>query len=383
MKTLNNLPELPNEITSNWLGSVLGYEVEEAIQETLGIERGFMGDVIRVHLKGDKRLPPSVVIKLPKKVNRVFGELLGVYEREIMFFRELGESTSLRIPKQYYSEFDRDKGSEKQGEILALLDRLPLFMSRWVNAIGSKIAASKKRRYILVIEDLFNMKPGDQVVGLDSEQCIPVLTGIAKMHKHYWKNKTLDNHFWLLKLDVDAKLRFGIFKSHVENFRNSVSKSLWPHLDALKSGGPSLMRKFYAFAPTTLIHCDLRLDNILFDGNSCAYIDWQLVRSGPAAFDIAYFLSSALHTQATEGEIEQILHAYHSALNIEDYSYEDLLSDYAYGLRMVLLNLTHTGDVELGDNRGKEMMDIWIKRLSVRLDQAYQDKRLNNSLQTG
>ena len=50
---------------------------------------------------------------------------------------------------------------------------------------------------------------------------------------------------------------------------------------------------------------------------------------------------------------------------------------------MVLLNLTHTGDVELGDNRGKEMMDIWIKRLSVRLDQAYQDKRLNNSLQTG
>ena len=73
MKTFNNLPELPNEITSNWLSSVLGYEVEEAIQETLGIERGFMGDVIRVHLKGDKRLPPSVVIKLPKKVNRVFG----------------------------------------------------------------------------------------------------------------------------------------------------------------------------------------------------------------------------------------------------------------------------------------------------------------------
>ena len=42
MKTFNNLPELPNEITSNWLSSVLVYEVEEAIQETLGIERGLM-----------------------------------------------------------------------------------------------------------------------------------------------------------------------------------------------------------------------------------------------------------------------------------------------------------------------------------------------------
>ena len=73
-------------------------------------------------------------------------------------------------------------------------------MSRWVNAIGSKIAASKKRRYILVIEDLFNMKPCDQVVGLDSERCIQVLTGIAKMHKRYWKDKALDNHFWLFVL---------------------------------------------------------------------------------------------------------------------------------------------------------------------------------------
>ena len=375
MEKINNLPELPSEITPAWLSSVLGYEVEGVILETLGTEHGFMGDVIRAKLKGDNHLPASVVIKLPKKENRVFGELLGVYEREIMFFREFGESTSLQIPKYYYSEFDRDKGSEHQGQILALLDRLPLFMSRWINALGSKIAASKNRRYILVIEDLSFMQPGDQIVGLDLEGCNHVLTGIAKMHRHYWKTNALDNHFWLLKLDIDANLRFGVFKDHVEEFRNTVSKSLWPHLDALKSDGPNLMRTFFALTPTTLIHCDLRLDNILFDGNNCTYIDWQLVRYGPAAYDVAYFLSSALHAEVTKEEIDQILRVYHRALNIENYSYNDLQTDYAYGLRMVLLNLTHTGEVELGNKRGKKMMDLWIERLTIRLEQAYPEIR--------
>ena len=77
--------------------------------------------------------------------------------------------------------------------------------------------------------------------------------------------------------------------------------------------------------------------------------------------------------QATKEEIDLILGVYHRALNVDDYTYEELQADYARGLRMVLLNLTHTGGVELGDDRGKKMMDIWLERLSIRLEQAYQD----------
>ncbi len=347
--------------------------MKEIKLKELGSEHGFMGDVIRAELKGDNLLLKSVVIKIPKKENRGFGELLGVYEREIMFYREFGMSKSLQVPKSYYSEFDRDKGSENQAKIIALLNRLPLFMVRWVNSVSTKIAASKSRRYILVIEDLSFMKPGDQVAGLGLKGCNQVLTGIAKMHRHYWKNKALTKHFWLLKLDIDHRLRFTVFSDHVEEFRKTITKSLWPHLDALKSCGPNFIKDFFASAPPTLIHCDLRLDNVLFDGNSCTYIDWQLVRSGPAAYDVAYFISSALKTEATKEEIDLILGVYHRALNVDDYTYEELQADYARGLRMVLLNLTHTGGVELGDNRGKKMMDIWLERLSIRLEQAYQD----------
>ena len=371
MEQSSYIPEHLNEITPSWLSSVLNSKVDSVELNILGADHGFMGDVVRVKLKGSKNLPSSVVIKLPKRENRVFGELLGIYEREIMFYREFGDSQALQIPKPYYSEFDRDKGSEKQAQILSLLDRLPLFMVHWVNSIGSKIAASKNRRYILLIEDLSFMEPGDQVKGLNPEGCIQVLRGIAKMHHQYWQSSVLENHFWLLPIDIDARLRFGVFNDHVEDFRKTSSKTFEPHLQALQTAGPNFLRDFFASTPTTLIHCDLRLDNILFEGDNCKYIDWQLTRSGPAAYDVAYFLSSALPVETTKKELESVSRDYHRSLNIENYSYEDLQTDYARGLRMVLLNLTHTGDVELGDDRGKKMMDIWIERLLARLEQSH------------
>jgi hypothetical protein len=106
------LPETPEELTAAWLSDVLGTEIANVQREILGEEQGFMGDVVRLELESsDSQLPRYVVAKLPKKANRVMGELLGVYEREIMFFREFSEELPIRAPQLYFSEFDRDRGS--------------------------------------------------------------------------------------------------------------------------------------------------------------------------------------------------------------------------------------------------------------------------------
>ncbi len=81
------LPETPEAVSREWLSDVLGGEIIAVSQTPLGDGQGFMGDILLLDIVSeDPAIPSRVVAKLPKKANRVMGELLGVYEREIMFF---------------------------------------------------------------------------------------------------------------------------------------------------------------------------------------------------------------------------------------------------------------------------------------------------------
>ena len=362
-----DLPETPEELTADWLSKVLNKPIDSVTQTVLGEGIGFMGDVLLLQTQTPEGGGEKIVAKLPKKANRVMGELLGVYEREIMFFQEFGDRVPLRIPKVYYSEFDRDKGSEKQGEILAQVDRLPLFMSKAISYLGNVIAASKKRRYMLLIEYLQDMEPGDQLVGIGVDRCKQVLCEVAALHAQYWNSADVQRHFWLLDLDLDAKLRHGLFTQHVDSFARTGPAGLHAALKWLRPNGVALTRQFVARAPKTLLHCDLRLDNVMFDGERCAFIDWQLVRTGPAAFDVAYFISSALHVNASSQDVLSILTSYHDTLGISDYPFDQFYLDYQRGLMMVVSNLSSVEEVQLGDGRGQTMMNGWFERLAARV----------------
>jgi Ser/Thr protein kinase RdoA (MazF antagonist) len=361
------LPETPQEITADWLGSALGATVSNVEQQPLGDGKGFMGDVLRLDIDtDDSRLPRSLVAKLPKKANRVFGELLGVYEREIMFFREFGESLPIRAPKLWFSEFDRDKGSEKQEDILRSLDRMPKFLGSAIGVIGTFIAARKKRRYMLLIEFFQDMQPGDQLAGLEPARCAQVLRSIAPLHQKYWQAPQLDGHFWLLPLDIDARIRHGMFLQHLDRYGTVLGERVASHLAWLRDHGEALMRTFFADAPVTLLHCDLRLDNVVFGGDECGFIDFQLVRKGPAAYDVAYFMTSAMREDASADEEETALRAYHEALAVPQYTYEEFKRDYQRALMVVLAGLAGADDVEFGNERGENMMAAWMRRLTAR-----------------
>jgi hypothetical protein len=360
------LPETPEELTAVWLSEILGSDITAVSQLELGVDVGFMGDVLRLELDcEDSQVPRHMVAKLPKKANRVMGELLGVYEREIMFFREFSEELPIRVPKHYFSEFDRDRGSEKQREIIRVLDGLPRFMSSLIGWLAYLIAGAKKRRYLLLIEFYEDMQPGDQLAGLDVGGCQRVLRGIAPMHQKYWNAPALEEHFWLMEMDIDARMRQGTFLAHVEQYEKIMGATVAPHLNWLREHGEILLRRFHGDVPSTLLHCDLRLDNVIFNGEVCAFIDFQLVRSGPAAYDVAYFVTSALHETATDEEREEVLKDYHAALAAPDYDYAEFKRDYQRGLMVILSTLSSTDDVELGESRGQSMMSAWLRRLAA------------------
>lgn len=364
------LPETPEELTATWLGAALNAPISQVEQRALGEGKGFMGDVLRLSLRSEApEVPASVVAKIPKKANRAVGELMGVYEREIMFFRTLGQDMPIRIPQMLFSEFDRDKGSENQEAILRGFDKMPLFLHGAIGAFGAWVAAAKKRRYLLIIEDLASMRAADQLQGLDEDGCVKVLEAIAPMHRQFWGAEALQGHFWLLPLDVDARLRHVRFRQSREQFGQVMGSGLAETLDWLMDNGERLTRQFVADTPATLAHCDLRMDNVMFDeGDRCAFIDWQLVRRAPAAWDVAYFICGALHSDQDAACVERILHRYHKALSAPDYSFDDLQRDYQRALLLHVANLASAGDgdIDFGNERGSTMMATWMQRLAAR-----------------
>ena len=362
------LPETPEELTALWLSGALGWPIRAVERQILGKGQGFLGDLVRLRLLSDSAdAPASVIAKLPKKANRAIGEMLGVYEREILFYRDLAPQVPARTPQIYFSHFERDAGSEKQKQILGVFDRMPGFVHPWIASLGAKIAAGKKRKYLLIMEDLGNLEPGDQLAGASTEQCAQVLAHIASTHRVFWKDSRLAEKFWLLPMDLDARMRHRMFKKALPAYRAAASQELQPYLDWLEVHAAKLMSAFTREAPPTLVHGDLRLDNVCLDAERCAYLDWQLTRVGPAAYDVAYFLGGALAAETTVNTERELVREYHRELDVADYSFERFWRDYQRALVLTVIALAPTADVEIDQGRGQEMMRRWLERLSARL----------------
>ena len=97
MKILKNVPFSREEIDPAWLTSALRdsgviaeEEVVDVTHRVIGEETGFLGEVAILNLKYSdpaSTAPASMVLKIPTALkNRVMGQLMGVYEKEIRFY---------------------------------------------------------------------------------------------------------------------------------------------------------------------------------------------------------------------------------------------------------------------------------------------------------
>ena len=385
------IPETPAELTGTWLASALaGFNspapiIDHVAQEVLGEGEGFMGDLLRltpVYSQGGENYPVTLIAKLPKLANRTMGELLGAYERENMFYMTMANELPVATPALYYAELDRDAGSEQQLKILQTIDKWPGWTHGMVGKLGTWVASKKQRRYILLIEDITDAAPGNQIAGADEIKACLIVEELARMHAAYWRSETLAEHFWLLPLDVDGRMKFAMSKKSLpaftQTFGDVLAAGLQSHVDRVMSSYIDDLHALCA-APATLLHGDMRLDNVFFrqpksEGQTesqtkeVVFFDWQLVRRGPAAYDLAYLLSGCLTPEF--GSADGLLDHYHAALvehGVQDYSRADLGRDYELGLRVVMGSLVTVDQINLGDDQGITMMRMWIERLLGRL----------------
>ena len=379
--TTLRMPKTLSEVEASWLTLALRStktinehtHVIEFDSELLGDGEGFLGDLARISLsyEGGKG-PPSAILKIPtrKQENRGFGLLVGAYESEVLFYNELAPLVDVRIPQHYFAAMEANtRAAALMERVLAVLpEQVTLrLLPRLATAAGKL-----DRRSVIVMEDLGDVRIGDQVAGAsisDAELAIDIL---ARFHATFWNSHDL-NRKWLKRQDQMILVAHGLYLQALPTletrFHDRLNAKTRTVLDAITERGPELLRCITK-GPLTLVHGDYRMDNLtFFDGATPAagMIDFQGVRVGHPVTDVAYFLRPNLTSDAADEAEHLLLRRYQRGLRhhgVTDYSFETLLSDYELAQLWVLhLGVILIGTLDLSHERGAKIVDRTIERM--------------------
>ncbi len=240
------IPTQIEQVTADWLSAVLNRSIDpETVQaEKIGADFGFASQLYRISYNQS-----SLVVK--------FWPTKTIGTREILFYQNFHDSGS-RIPHCYYS------GSNDQNQSA-----------------------------ILLLEDFPHATQGDVLKKLNLEQAINLADALAQLHAK-WHNHELvtsaswlhDARTWKPKADW-IQSRRETFKHRFPGRLNQPAKQLIDNLEqAIKMGETRLKNQ-----PTTLLHGDFHLDNVLFkNGSEPILLDWDRPTAGAPAINLASLL---------------------------------------------------------------------------------------------
>lgn len=259
------IPTTIDEVTAPWLAEATGLEVAEVDAEQIGVGIGVSSALYRARLSGPG-CPATVVVKLPAlSEEAVFtSTVLRMYLREAGFFTRLASEAPVRVPACHHVGVDPETS-----------------------------------HFVLVLEDLGDLRPIDQVAGIGVTDAESAVDGLARWHATWW-GRAED----LAADGLTVSLGDEIYKAVLP----MVFAEGWEKLGAeLPVPGPVAavgprwtdampgLLDALAEAPTTMLHGDWRADNLLFEADgTVAALDFQLIGTGRGAYDLAYFVTQSL-----------------------------------------------------------------------------------------
>jgi Phosphotransferase enzyme family len=323
------IPENAEDVTAEWLTAALTGagvlhegRVVAARWERVGEEYGWTGLVGRVELRYQEaagELPASLIVKLPMATGETVSGwrarqerdpalMRQHYERCVREHRFYSETPVAFAPRLYYSATDE-----------------------------------AEQRVVLLLEDLSGGRQGDELDGCSVDDARLVIDEVTPFHAQWWGDRALANVFPAYKQDPRVRQRpyVGQVDLFLERYGDLLPSGLVDVLDRLRSQLVVVREALHARAKT-LIHADLHLDNMLFDargeGRSVTVLDWQTVRVGPPAIDVALFLFGSLSVEdrrAAESELLELYIGELSTNGVREYTIEELR--YECGLALLLI----------------------------------------------
>ena len=404
MEVQRDVPFSVDEVTAEWLTAslrsvgLLDDAVVSDMQLTvLGEQVGFNGEVAILspsYTGAAERAPASMVLKIPTaSKNRILGQTLGLYEKEIRFYRDLQGSLGIRAPRHYYSALDVADDPDVILERMYGLNKLPIWLIRGIMAAATWFVTGHPRKYALLIEDLSQYRMGDQVSGCSEEETREIVRTMARLHAQFWGSEKLKTMSWIAPYSVTSRILQMRYLQSVDRYiaeaGSDLSSGLASILKWLKQNGIPLTET-YGNSTATLLHGDFRLDNICFDDTTGEVIlfDWQTMLSGPGCADLAYFISATLPADAEEQRVDELIDIYRDELvrNGVQVDRASLRWQYEVGMLCMLHRLVPTvydDQMDLDSDRGLPMLKAWIARICARLENLDQESLLSGAIDQG
>lgn len=306
----STMPASIDDVDEHWIEAILGDagilrdgSVTRIERSVIGDQKGFLSVTARVAIDYDSAAvdaPRSLVVKIepPAGVFRDAAHRFDAFGREIRFYRELAPRLSLRLPRVWFADSRAD---------------------------GSA----------LVMEDLTGLDGADQLHGMRHEQVVATVRAIARLHAAYWNDDALAGLHWMPEHDHFFDDGFAEHWPHfLETYELRIGRA------GRELGERVRERKVWlegriTKGPTTVIHGDLRADNLLFTKDAPAdepvILDWQLANRTLAAIDVARVMGGSEPAAERSGHQVEVCAAWHEALvahGVRGYALETALDDF-------------------------------------------------------
>jgi hypothetical protein len=174
-------------------------------------------------------------------------------------------------------------------------------------------------RGLLLLEDVSPAEQGDVLRGCTDVQAEAATRSLARVHAAFW-NKTddaaaprlprwsarsMEPGLWGERLSTAAERFPQILPSSLANRLEQTPARLVQAIESLEAG------------PTSWIHSDAHLDNVLFRPDGTAVlIDWSGAVVGPPAVDVARLFTEGLDAGAKPERARKLLSAYVEELDV-------------------------------------------------------------------
>ncbi|GAB4471336.1 MAG: hypothetical protein OHK0018_00970 [Erythrobacter tepidarius] len=278
---MTRFPAHPDEITDDWWAEVLGRAPEHWTWEPIGT--GQVGDSVRFTLDfADGQGPRTLAGKFAAAdpTSRGTAAMLGLYTKEVRFYRDLAPHLPVRTPATLFAEI-ADDGA----------------------------------RFCLLFEDLGPARGGNQIAGCTIADAREVVRQAAALHAPSWRNPDILERDWLQPDPAAAARVKALYPQAQAIFRERYKDILEPEFMALcEELAEVTAATERRHEKTSLVHGDFRLDNVVFDirggAEPVAVLDWQTLTIGNGLTDIGYFLGCGIGDALRRAHERELLELY-------------------------------------------------------------------------
>ena len=216
---------------------------------------------------------------------------------------------------------------------------------------------------LLWLQEITPARSGDQIAGLSSKELAATTQSIGMVHAHLWQNvhqTDLPLHHYNRAHEIKSH-----FKAFLKEFRPWLSPAERKRVRNIPTIVALALRRAKE-RPITLVHGDLRADNLLFSKGRVFIVDWQIAARGMGSFDLARVIGGSTRRPLNLPEQQNLVHIWHQTLKrnkVCGYSFEEAWQDYRTGVALTL-SIPITNGITLAhlSPRGKKIALLMMRR---------------------